>query len=316
MKKNKTYNMILTSIFGAIIFVLGMIPNVGYIRILPGVAITIVHIPVIIAMFVLPLSYVLGLGFIFGLSSLIVAATQATVPFDQAFVYPWISILPRLLFAFVGVYILKFFTKIKDFKYSKTIMFLIITVVTSFALYLGIQETVKNVNFSKSNDQMTEILLYKEVHKISDEEFNDWLENPSLINDIEFRVVVLDQQARLELEQARYPKVKTITMYVLIVIILGIIATYFYLVYFSKYSDKYFYVPSVFILSTFLHTIFVIGAVTLFKPGLFYEMLGNDTSLISVILGLALTNGLVEAIFGALIGSPIVVAMTNRLENE
>lgn len=316
MQKKQTYNMVLASIFGAIIFVLGLIPNVGFIRILPGVAITIVHVPVIIAMFVLPLSYVVGLGFIFGLSSLIVAATQATVPFDQAFVYPWISILPRMLFALAGVYILKFFKKIKALKYSKTLMFVIISIITSFALYLGIQEIVKTVNFSKSTDLMNELLVYKDVNDINDEDFNLMLENPSIVNDLDFRNSIDSYQLRLTLETNRYPNVKKITMFVLIVVIIIIVSAYFYLVYYSKYSEQYFYIPSVFILSTFLHTIFVIGAVTLFKPGLFYDMLGNDTNLIAVILGLALTNGLVEAIFGAIIGSPIVVAITNRLETE
>lgn len=300
MKKRRTYNMVLASIFGAITFILGMIPNIGFIRVLPGVAITIVHIPVIIAAFVLPLTHVIGLGFIFGLSSLIVSATQAQTPFDQSFIYPWISILPRMLFALITVYILKLFVNIKKFKFSKHIIFIIISVITSFALFFGVKEVVTNVNYNKANNKQEEIFIYENDLENFDED---------VYNEMELEYNLLLNEAN-----ERYNKVMIITYISLSVAIIITILLYAYLVYFSKYKEKYFYIPSVFILSTFLHTIFVIGAVIIFRPKIFYDTLGTNISLINILLGIALSNGLVEAIFGAIIGSPIVVALDKRLE--
>lgn len=301
MINKKTYNMVLTSIFGAIIFILGIIPNVGYIRILPGVAVTIIHIPVIIAIFVLPLSYVTGLGFIFGLSSLIVAATQAQTPFDQSFVYPWISILPRMLFAISGVYIFELFNKIKKFNKAKHIIFIIVSIVTSFALFFGLKEVVKNINYNQSTNLYNELIIYENDDNYNEDKYNELLNN---------------YEIRYEFENNRYQKVKLISNVVIYILIISTVVLYAYLVYFSKYKDKYFYIPSIFILSTFLHTIYVIGAVVLFQPNIFYEGLGNNISLINIVLSFALTNGLVEAIFGAIVGSPIVVAIESRMERD
>lgn len=300
MNNKKVYNMVLASIFGAITFILGIIPNVGFIRVLPGVAITIVHIPVIIAVFLLPLPHVLGLGFIFGLSSLIVSATQAQTPFDQSFIYPWISILPRMIFSFTALYILKFFKSISKFRFSKHIIFILITITTSFALFFGIKDIVKNVNFNKSNILEEELIVYENDETNYDEDI--------------YNEMKVNYEEVFEKETLRYEKVVFITNIILVFLIIITIIIYGYLVYFSKYKERYFYVPSVFLLSTFLHTIFVIGAVILFRPKIFYDSLGSNVSLINILLGLALTNGLVEAIFAAIIGSPIVVALDKRLE--
>ena len=104
MKKN--INLVLTAIFAAIILMLTLIPNLGFIRI-GIVAITILHIPVLIAVFILPFFYSLFIGFTFGLASLIAAFIFGTTPLDIAFQNPVVSVLPRILFVEIAYFIKK-----------------------------------------------------------------------------------------------------------------------------------------------------------------------------------------------------------------
>ena len=98
--------MVLFSTFSAIILILTLVPNIGYIRV--GVAsITIVHIPVLIGIMFLGVGYSLSLGLVFGLSSLIAAFMYASSPADLAFQNPIISVLPRIVFALVAFYIIR-----------------------------------------------------------------------------------------------------------------------------------------------------------------------------------------------------------------
>ena len=60
MRKNQTFELVLTSIFVALIFLLGMVPQIGYINIIPGNPVTIVHIPVLLAAILLPTKYFLA----------------------------------------------------------------------------------------------------------------------------------------------------------------------------------------------------------------------------------------------------------------
>jgi len=66
--KNRTKQMVLTAMFGAIILILNFTP-IGYIQ-LPLIKATIIHIPVIIGAILLGPKIGAGLGFIFGLTSL------------------------------------------------------------------------------------------------------------------------------------------------------------------------------------------------------------------------------------------------------
>ena len=81
----------------AVVFILqvtglGMIP-------LPIASFTIMHVPVIIGAIIEGPVVGVFIGFLFGMFSLIRAATSAVTPFDLAFVNPLISVLPRL---FIG----------------------------------------------------------------------------------------------------------------------------------------------------------------------------------------------------------------------
>lgn len=98
------YKIALTGVFGALSVVLSFTP-LGYIQI-GLLAITVMHIPVILATVLAGLVPGICTGFIFGISSLIRAA-QTGSPF---FINPLVSVLPRMIFP-VGVFLIyKLFT--------------------------------------------------------------------------------------------------------------------------------------------------------------------------------------------------------------
>lgn len=257
MKKNKLYQQVLTALLSGIIVLLSLIPNIGYILIPPGISLTIIHIPVLVGVFLVDKKNSLFLGFIFGLSSLINALVRATSPLDQAFIYPWISILPRMLFAFIAKLLIDFFVKLKDIKNGNIYIFITVSLITAFGLYFGLNSFINNFN----NDTLTNVF-------------------------------------------------KFITP----IIILLFIMFYVYLIFF-KYSNKA-YIPAVMILSTFIHTILVLGFIALFSPKAFYDSFGTENTIIEIIFTIALVNGLLEAILGTIIASPITIAALIKTEGE
>lgn len=129
------FNLVLFSIFSALILLLGLIPQIGYIRLGP-VAITIVHIPVLIGIMVLPFWHSVGLGFIFGISSLIASFIYATSPIDLAFQNPLISVLPRVIFAIFAYLVFHGSSLLQKFKHGNKIIFGVSTIVT--VLFFGV----------------------------------------------------------------------------------------------------------------------------------------------------------------------------------
>ncbi|OJF75907.1 MAG: hypothetical protein BKP49_10230 [Treponema sp. CETP13] len=91
-------NLAVTAALGALTVLLA-ITHLGYIPWFSGASITVLHVPVILACIMLGFSSGVTTGLIFGLTSLIMAATMPTGPIDPFFVNPLISVLPRLLFA-------------------------------------------------------------------------------------------------------------------------------------------------------------------------------------------------------------------------
>jgi len=133
----KTQELILVSLFSAIILILAMVPNVGLIS-FGAVAITIIHIPVLIgAMTLKRVSSVLVLGLLFGLGSLFAALTRGSTPIDLAFINPLISVLPRILFALIAFYIFKGSRfVIKSLPYAASLSILsVIMLIMSIGLY-------------------------------------------------------------------------------------------------------------------------------------------------------------------------------------
>lgn len=139
MSKKKILNMTTFVVFASITILLGLIPNIGYITVIPGVAsLTIIHIPVLIGIMFLPLGYSLGLGLTFGMTSFIASFIYAQTLFDYAFQNPLISVLPRVLFALAAFYIFHLFKKVfKNLKSGKYYSFIVIILISSLFAYFS-----------------------------------------------------------------------------------------------------------------------------------------------------------------------------------
>lgn len=93
---NKNRNIAITGAFSALIVVM-MLTGLGYIRINPQIAYTILQVPVILAVVLGGLVPGLLTGFVFGLSSLIKSAVMPLSLLDPYFLNPLCSIAPRLM---------------------------------------------------------------------------------------------------------------------------------------------------------------------------------------------------------------------------
>lgn len=247
MKKYNVKDLTLASVFAAIILVMTFVPQIGYITI-GTVALTLIHIPVLIGVFLLPKKYSLVLALFFGVGSLIRAATTPTGPLDPAFVNPLVSVLPRLLFALAAIYIVELFKVIEvKVKNADIYIFGIVTLITSFGIYYAGQAIIT---------------------------FSGW--NATLVTVI------------------------------FLIINVGFVTGYY--AFIQKADDKKILIPSTLILATFIHTVLVLTALVVFERALVITLIPAD-QLLSLILSIAVTNGLVEAILAAFIGTPILFAL-------
>jgi len=85
----------------AIIIIMGLVPQVGYITVVPGLSLTLVHLPVLVGAYRGGAKRGALFGFVFGLTSMFQAISNP-VGFNAFFVYPWVSILPRLVFGLLA----------------------------------------------------------------------------------------------------------------------------------------------------------------------------------------------------------------------
>lgn len=149
MKKNNIYDLVLTSVFAAIILVMSFIPFLGFITIGP-VSMTIIHIPVLIGVFLLPKKYSWMLGLFFGLGSFIRSFANTGV-LDPAFQNPLVSVLPRVLFAVVAAWLFEFFRWINiKFAGKNYIFFAIVSLFTVIGFYYGGLAIVDLIGWSKN----------------------------------------------------------------------------------------------------------------------------------------------------------------------
>lgn len=134
MKRNSIKDLTLTSVFAAIILVMTFVPQVGFITL--GITeLTLIHIPVLIGVFLLPKRYAFVLGFIFGLGSLL-RALQINAGIAVAFINPLVSILPRLLFVLVSIYLFKGISAIDGkFKQSDVAIFGFVALVSVVGVF-------------------------------------------------------------------------------------------------------------------------------------------------------------------------------------
>ena len=110
MTNKRTKEIALTGVFGAIILVMALVPWLGYIQ-LGVVALTIIHIPVLIGGAAGGKRVSIYLGLIFGLSSLMIALLRPVLPSDFIFQNPLVSVLPRILFGYVAYLLYELFNK-------------------------------------------------------------------------------------------------------------------------------------------------------------------------------------------------------------
>lgn len=107
----KTQTMVYYGMIIAIIILMSVVPFLGFIQI-PPIAITLVHIPVIIGAMLFGWRAGTLFGLVFGLSSLFVAMTRGGAA-DLLFINPLISVVPRIIFGALVYPIYKFFEKIQ-----------------------------------------------------------------------------------------------------------------------------------------------------------------------------------------------------------
>ena len=133
MRSNKTFNMVLTGLFMAIIIIMTTVPNLGYIN-LVVIKVTMVHVPVIIGSVLLGPKYGAVLGGTFGLTSLIVNTFNPSLlsfafsPFYQVGNIGgngWsvvIALLPRTLVGIVPYFVYRFLNRVlENLKFKKAI---------------------------------------------------------------------------------------------------------------------------------------------------------------------------------------------------
>lgn len=105
MKKRESNTIkknVLCAMFVAIILVMTFIPFLGYIEYVPGgIAITTIHIPVIIGALFLGWKYGTFLGGVWGVSCLIKAFIEP-IPGNIPFQNPLVSVVPRIIVGFVA----------------------------------------------------------------------------------------------------------------------------------------------------------------------------------------------------------------------
>lgn len=293
MKRKNMFEFVLTALFGSIILVLSLIPSIGYIMIFPGVSVTIIHIPVLIGAAFLKLKNTVVLGLFFGIGSLLVALMYASQPFDLAFRNPLISILPRILFAVAAFYIFKLFNYIFSRKNGNIILVTLLSIITVFAVFLGSRSISNKIIYNKYNTE------YQVLQGMTDP---DIIEQQTIIVN-ELRVIA----------DAKNASTNKILNPILIVISIGIVGLYIYLIIYKK--SKNVNIPSSMIVATLIHTVLVLFTVWIIKPSDFYSTFNNDFILKTIFL-LAALNGTIEALMAAIIGTPIAVAVKNRLEIE
>ncbi|QWB95382.1 hypothetical protein KHQ89_05325 [Mycoplasmatota bacterium] len=149
MKKLEVYDLILTSIFAAVILIMSFIPFLGFITIGP-ISMTLIHIPVLIGVFLLPKRYSWVLGLFFGLGSFIRAFANTGV-MDPAFQNPLTSILPRILFAIAAAWLFELFKYLSTkFKNQDVIFFGLVSALTMMGFYYGGVAAATNFSWSQS----------------------------------------------------------------------------------------------------------------------------------------------------------------------
>ncbi len=111
-KQNKTKLLTYNAILIAITVLVGAVPQLGFIQIPNMTAITVMHIPVIIAGILFGMFSSVITSLAFGVTSMLVAMSRG-FGIDLMFMNPVVSVLPRFIF---GIFVGLLYTFIKRFK--------------------------------------------------------------------------------------------------------------------------------------------------------------------------------------------------------
>ncbi len=98
-----------------------------------------------------------------------------------------------------------------------------------------------------------------------------------------------------------------------LVVIGGFITAYYALIRTKNRENTL--IPSVLLLSTFLHTFLVLISMFLFTRKMVFAELPVD-EIFGILLTVALTNSVLESLLAVLIGTPIIVALTQLKNNQ
>lgn len=307
-KKMNAFELTLTSAIVGIILMLALIPQIGFVTILPGVSLTIVHIPVLVGIFILrKLRSAIIFGITFGIGSMIASFIYAASAFDFAFQYPWVSILPRLGFGIAAYYIIVLFGKLATLKQGRLLIFGIVSLVTVFALFYGFRAIATNVGMSPYTSLLGEqATIQNKLTKtnLTQEQIDNY---NARLDEIELEI-----DAAYDKAVARTPKYQQNVAALSLLLSVGFLVLYFA---FINKPGSHIQIPSAVVLSTIAHTILVLAAVALFSPSAFVETFGNSQTVIAIVFAIAMSNGLIEALVAALIATPIVQAINSKKES-
>ena len=307
MRDKKLFQLTLTAVFVTIILTMSLLPQIGFITVMPGVSVTLVHIPVIVGVFLLDRRNAIILGFFMGLGSLMASYIYGATAFDLAFQLPWISVLPRMLFAWLAFEIVQLFKKIETIKLGKIILFGLVSLVTLFALFYGSKAIVTANAWAEYNTKQAEMVsLRSEADSIEDDK-------PIEALALRAEALVIELNLPTLSEEATNREAKVLNITTPLVLLLSVLFLVVYYWFIEKHQGSFVFIPSSFILATVIHTVLVLATVAIFKPAIFSA---GFTDVISIIYGIAMTNGLMEALAAVLIGTPIIVGILNYTRRE
>lgn len=158
MRREQIYDLTLTAMFLAIILVMAFVPYLGFIPspFIPGVSLTLIHIPVIIGGIILGRKKSWLLGTFFGLMSLVLAFLRPQGPVDEIFHNPLVSVLPRIIFGIVIFEIYNLLSKLIKVKavnvaITMVVSSLIHTLLVIVMLYLFGKDTLVSLKIVPEN---------------------------------------------------------------------------------------------------------------------------------------------------------------------
>ncbi len=151
MKNNSLRTNLQITMFATLVLLMGLIPNLGYLKI-SIIDVTIIYIPVLIGAALSGYRGALILGLTFGISSFLVAVFRPSSPYDLVFRNPVVSVFPRAIFPLIFVFLLKHQTKylgyigsflliclaiITFIFYDESLKYIIIIIISLLAIALG-----------------------------------------------------------------------------------------------------------------------------------------------------------------------------------